>query len=100
LILELIDYVDQVISEYHWDQKIEDVLKHKIDIFVMGDDWEGEFDILKEYCQVMYLPRTKGISTIMIKKIYLLLLMCRRRLFNRYFISFFAKRRGIHYIIM
>ncbi|WP_214766427.1 glycerol-3-phosphate cytidylyltransferase [Exiguobacterium artemiae] len=64
LILESIRYVDEVIAENNWDQKITDVQEHQIDIFVMGDDWAGEFDFLKEYCEVVYLSRTEGISTI------------------------------------
>ena len=66
-ILEAIKYVDEVIGENDWDQKIEDVKKYDIDTFVMGNDWEGEFDFLKEYCKVVYLPRTSGISTTKIK---------------------------------
>ncbi|GAJ27297.1 glycerol-3-phosphate cytidylyltransferase [Liquorilactobacillus sucicola DSM 21376 = JCM 15457] len=66
-ILEAIKYVDQVIPEQNWDQKINDVIKYKIDLFVMGDDWKGKFDFLKDYCEVVYLPRTKGISTARIK---------------------------------
>lgn len=62
-ILEAIRYVDEVIPENTWDQKVQDVKEHDIDIFVMGHDWEGEFDFLKEYCEVIYLPRTEGVST-------------------------------------
>ncbi|TDL32619.1 glycerol-3-phosphate cytidylyltransferase [Jeotgalibacillus sp. S-D1] len=68
LILESIQYVDKVIPEDNWDQKISDVIDNKVDIFVMGDDWKGEFDFLKEYCEVVYLDRTNGISTTKIKK--------------------------------
>ncbi|MGD7043300.1 glycerol-3-phosphate cytidylyltransferase [Jeotgalibacillus proteolyticus] len=68
LILESIQYVDKVIPEENWEQKISDVKTHKVDIFVMGDDWKGEFDFLKEYCEVVYLDRTNGISTTKIKK--------------------------------
>ncbi|MFC4620436.1 glycerol-3-phosphate cytidylyltransferase [Camelliibacillus cellulosilyticus] len=68
MILESIRYVDEVIPENHWDQKIEDVINHKVDIFVMGDDWKGKFDFLKDYCEVVYLPRTVGISTTKIKE--------------------------------
>lgn len=68
LILEAIRFVDKVIPEENWDQKVEDVTKHEVDIFVMGDDWEGEFDFLDELCEVIYLPRTSGISTSKIKK--------------------------------
>lgn len=67
-ILEAIRYVDEVIPEDNWDQKIDDVKNHDIDVFVMGDDWEGKFDFLKEHCEVVYLPRTVGISTTKIKK--------------------------------
>ena len=68
MILESIRYVDEVISENDWEQKISDVIDNDIDIFVMGDDWKGEFDFLKDYCEVVYLPRTIGISTTKIKK--------------------------------
>lgn len=67
-ILEAIEFVDEVIVEEDWDQKVSDVQEHQIDVFVMGDDWEGKFDHLKEYCEVVYLPRTDGISTTKIKK--------------------------------
>lgn len=67
LILEAIRYVDEVIPEHTWEQKIQDVKEHDIDVFVMGDDWEGEFDFLCDYCDVIYLPRTVGISTTKIK---------------------------------
>ena len=66
-ILEAIRYVDEVIPETCWEQKISDVVDNEIDVFVMGDDWEGHFDFLKEYCEVVYLPRTDGISTTKIK---------------------------------
>jgi len=67
LILEAIKYVDEVIPENNWEQKIEDVKRLNIDVFVMGNDWQGEFDFLKEYCEVIYLPRTENISTTQIK---------------------------------
>lgn len=66
-ILEAIRYVDKVIPEKNWDQKIADVKKYHIDMFVIGDDWRGKFDFLKPYCEVIYLPRTQGISTTQIK---------------------------------
>ncbi len=69
-ILEAIRYVDLVIPEYDWEQKRDDVIKHNIDIFVMGDDWEGKFDFLKEVCEVVYLERTKDISTTMLKEMF------------------------------
>ena len=56
------------IPENNWDQKISDVQDYKIDTFVMGSDWEGKFDFLKDYCEVVYLPRTEGISTTQIKE--------------------------------
>lgn len=67
LILEAIRYVDEVLPEYNWEQKIDDVVSNQVDVFVMGDDWEGKFDFLKDYCEVVYLPRTQGISTTKIK---------------------------------
>ncbi|WP_042221503.1 glycerol-3-phosphate cytidylyltransferase [Oceanobacillus manasiensis] len=66
-ILESIRYVDMVISENSWEQKVKDIKKHSIDTFVMGSDWQGKFDYLKSYCEVVYLPRTTGISTTKIK---------------------------------
>ena len=60
--------VDRVIAEYSWEQKIEDIKKYNIDIFAIGEDWKGKFDYLKEYCEVVYLPRTKDISTTQLKK--------------------------------
>lgn len=67
--LEAVGYVDLVIPESDWKQKIEDVKNNEVDIFVMGDDWKGEFDFLKDYCEVVYLPRTVGISTTKLKSI-------------------------------
>ncbi|MCM1597984.1 glycerol-3-phosphate cytidylyltransferase [Latilactobacillus sakei] len=66
-ILEAIKYVDEVIPETDWEQKKTDVAKYDIDTFVMGDDWKGQFDFLKDQCEVIYLPRTEGISTSKIK---------------------------------
>ena len=68
IILESIRYVDEVLPEYTWEQKIQDVIDNNVDIFVMGDDWKGKFDFLKDYCEVVYLPRTEGISTTKIKE--------------------------------
>ncbi|MBR5178214.1 MAG: glycerol-3-phosphate cytidylyltransferase [Lachnospiraceae bacterium] len=67
-ILEAIRYVDEVLPEYTWEQKIDDVVNNNVDVFVMGDDWKGKFDFLKDYCEVVYLPRTEGISTTKIKQ--------------------------------
>lgn len=66
-VLESIRYVDLVFPEHSWEQKIEDVRKYSADVFVMGHDWEGKFDFLSEYCEVVYLPRTADISTTEIK---------------------------------
>lgn len=67
LILEAIRYVDEVIPEESWEQKSSDIKKYDVDVFVMGDDWKGEFDFLKNQCEVVYLSRTRGISTSKIK---------------------------------
>ena len=68
LLLESIRYVDLVIPEENWDQKRTDVHLYQVDTFVMGDDWKGKFDFLKEEgCEVVYLPRTPEISTTQIK---------------------------------
>lgn len=68
MMLEAIRYVDLVIPEKEWGQKAKDIQEYHADIFVMGDDWEGKFDELKAYCEVVYLPRTEGISTTKIKE--------------------------------
>ena len=68
-LVEAIRYVDQVIPEENWEQKRTDIQKHGVDIFVMGSDWEGKFDELKELCEVVYLERTPSISSTAIKKI-------------------------------
>lgn len=60
--------VDQVIPENSWEQKIDDIRKYKCDLFVMGDDWLGQFDFLKEFCEILYLPRTEGISSTIIRE--------------------------------
>lgn len=67
-LLEAIRYVDLVIPENHWGQKVEDVKLYHVDKFVMGDDWMGKFDFLKDHCEVIYLPRTPEISTTKIKE--------------------------------
>lgn len=67
--VEAIRYVDEVIPEENWEQKKTDVKKYNVDIFVMGNDWEGKFDELKELCQVVYLERTPSISSTAIKRI-------------------------------
>lgn len=67
--LEAITYVDAIISEDTWDQKVSDVAAHQIDVFTIGDDWAGEFDFLKDHCEVVYLGRTPRISSTVIKQI-------------------------------
>lgn len=66
-LLESIRYVDLVIPEEGWNQKLTDVDLYQIDTFVIGDDWKGKFDFLKEKCDVIYLPRIPEISTSQIK---------------------------------
>lgn len=65
--LEAIRYVDLVIPEHTWEQKIDDIGRYHIDTFVMGDDWDGKFDELREHCEVVYLTRTPEVSTTQIK---------------------------------
>jgi glycerol-3-phosphate cytidylyltransferase len=67
-LLEAVRYVDLVIPETCWEQKIDDIESYHVDVFVIGDDWKDEFDFLKDHCQVVYLPRTPEISTTEIKK--------------------------------
>jgi glycerol-3-phosphate cytidylyltransferase len=66
-IVKAIKYVDEVIPETEWEQKRQDVITHQVDVFVMGSDWQGRFDELKELCEVIYLPRTPDISSTDIK---------------------------------
>jgi len=67
-LLEAVRYVDLVIPENDWNQKEKDIKLYQIDTFVMGNDWEGKFDFLKDCCEVVYLTRTPEISTSKIKK--------------------------------
>lgn len=67
VLLESIRYVDLVIPEDNWEQKISDIKEYRIDTFVIGDDWRGKFDYLNDFCKVVYLPRTPEISTTQIK---------------------------------
>ena len=68
LLLDAVRYVDLVVPEENWKQKISDIQKYNIDVFVIGDDWKGKFDYLKDFgVEVIYLPRTKEISTSKIK---------------------------------
>ena len=65
--LESFRYVNLVIPEENWEQKKTDVKEYHVDTFVMGDDWKGKFDDLKDLCEVVYLERTPEISTTKIK---------------------------------
>lgn len=69
-IVEAIRYVDLVIPEKSWEQKLDDVKRYDIDVVVMGDDWadSDRFDYLKAHCELVFLPRTDGISTTEIKE--------------------------------
>lgn len=73
-VLERVDAVratglaDKIIIEDYVGQKIDDIQKYEIDIFAIGSDWEGKFDYLKEFCEVVYLPRTEGISSTMLRE--------------------------------
>lgn len=67
-IVEAIQYVDKVIPEENWEQKRKDILSNKIQIFTIGDDWKGEFDELRDICDIIYIDRTKGISTSNLKE--------------------------------
>ena len=66
-LLEAVRYVDLVIPEDNWEQKVSDVREFRVDTFVMGDDWRGKFDFLGDLCEVVYLERTPEISTTQIK---------------------------------
>nr|WP_299037589.1 glycerol-3-phosphate cytidylyltransferase [uncultured Psychrobacter sp.] len=66
-LVEAVRYVDLVIPENNWNQKIEDIKHYHIDTFVIGDDWQGEFDFLEDHCEVVYLPRTPEVSSSQIK---------------------------------
>jgi glycerol-3-phosphate cytidylyltransferase len=67
-IVQNIKCVDRVIPELSWEQKVDDIRNNHVDIFVMGEDWQGQFDFLKAYCEVVYLPRTPGVSTTALKQ--------------------------------
>lgn len=67
-IVAAIRYVDHAFPEKNWEQKAEDIHRFRSDLFIMGDDWVGKFDELKDVCSVMYLPRTPVVSSTNIKK--------------------------------
>lgn len=60
--------VDLVIPEHNWEQKVQDISLHQVDIFGIGEDWKGKFDALAAQCDVIYLPRTENISTTALKR--------------------------------
>lgn len=60
-------YADEIIIEDYLGQKIDDIQKYDVDIFAIGSDWKGKFDYLNEYCKVVYLPRTEGVSSTMLR---------------------------------
>jgi glycerol-3-phosphate cytidylyltransferase len=68
LIVSSCRYVDDIFPENNWEQKPEDIRKFKADVFTMGSDWQGKFDHLNQLCDVIYLPRTEGISSTLLKK--------------------------------
>lgn len=68
-IVAAISGVDLVIPETSWEQKETDIKKHSVDTFVIGADWEGKFDHLQAFCEVVYLPRTQGVSTTELKEL-------------------------------
>lgn len=70
MMLEAIRYVDLVIPEETWEQKLDDVKKYYVDVVVMGSDWadSDKFDYLKDYCDLVFLDRTEGVSTTQIKE--------------------------------
>ena len=58
-----LNIADEIIVEEYEGQKIDDIRRYDVDIFTVGSDWTGKFDYLAQYCQVIYLPRTEGISS-------------------------------------
>ncbi len=66
-IVESCRYVDMVIPETDWEQKVRDVHEYNVDVFAIGNDWQGKFDFLKDHCEVVYLDRTDGISSTQLK---------------------------------
>lgn len=67
--LSRIEFIDKIIKEETWEQKTSDIKKYNIDCFVIGDDWTNQFDELKEFCEVEYLARTKGISSTLLRNL-------------------------------
>lgn len=81
-------YADQIVIEDYVGQKIDDIQKYDVDIFAIGSDWKGKFDYLNEYCKVVYLPRTEGISSTMLRaesqNVYRLGIIGTGRIANRF----------------
>lgn len=67
-IVRALKCVDHAIPEDNWQQKVEDIRRYGVSIFGMGNDWEGRFDDLRAHCDVVYLPRTEGISSTQLKQ--------------------------------
>lgn len=67
-IVRALECVDLAIPETGWEQKVGDIQRHEVSVFGMGGDWEGRFDELKAHCEVVYLPRTEGISSTHVRK--------------------------------
>ena len=87
--------VDLVIPESSWEQKLEDIKKFDVNTFAIGEDWKGKFDSLKDTCEVVYLPRTKDISTTELKKSLKLFLSIPRDDLMRAFEVFDILRRDL-----
>ena len=66
-IIKSLKFVDDIYPEKSWDQKISDIKNFNISIFAIGDDWQGKFEFLKSYCDVIYLPRTNNVSSTLIR---------------------------------
>lgn len=66
-IIKALRFVDEAFPEHDWDQKEIDIKKYGVDVLVMGDDWLGKFDNFKQFCDVVYLPRTDGVSSTDVK---------------------------------
>jgi glycerol-3-phosphate cytidylyltransferase len=66
--VEALEYVDEVVIEYDKHQKVSDIKEYDIDTFVIGDDWKGKFDYIQEHCELIYLPRTTGISSTQLRE--------------------------------
>jgi glycerol-3-phosphate cytidylyltransferase len=77
-VLESCRYVDLVIPEHSWQQKVDDLKKYKVNTFVIGDDWQGKFDELKTLCEVVYLKRTQDVSSTALKQAIAVLMQLKK----------------------